>query len=288
MPDPRRLDGQRELERELPPVVALEAPNGKGEGAPELVQEGQAGPVVQPPVQPQDTEPRAIIQGRVLKRPPARNFDKLDVDLDGLPGLGLFEELQLSRRAFRGPPQVGHAEVPEGPLDRAHGEPDVIRPQQPEPGPCRPIAQGFPRIADVLEHRPPLLRRSAARIPRHQPGQALGSPAHAPAAHRSDPTPYRRAAAVGPSAMACARTASRYRTRKRYRGRATLSALILTIQPLLAVASGPSQPRGSILSRYFTSPSPRSPGATPTENQTPGSGPDFDYLGLSRRNQNAA
>ena len=100
MPDPRRLHGQRELERKLPPVVALEAPNGKGEGTSELVQKGQAGPVVQPPVQPQDTEPRAIIQGRVLKRPPSRNFDKLDVDLDGLPGLGFFEQLELPGGRF--------------------------------------------------------------------------------------------------------------------------------------------------------------------------------------------
>ena len=80
---------------------------GKGKARRSSLQEGQAGPVVQPTVQPQDAEPRAIIQGGVLKCPPPRNFDKLDVDLDGLPGLGLFEELQLSRRAFRCPPQVG-------------------------------------------------------------------------------------------------------------------------------------------------------------------------------------
>ena len=100
MADPRRLHGQRELERKLPPVVALEAPNGKGKGAPELGQEGQAGPVVQPTVQPQDAEPRAIIQGRVLERPLPRNLDELDVDLDGLPGLGLSNSLSCRGARF--------------------------------------------------------------------------------------------------------------------------------------------------------------------------------------------
>jgi hypothetical protein len=69
---------------------------GNGKARRSSAKKGQTGAVVQPPVQPEDPEPGAVIEGRVLKGPPARDLDELHVDLDRLPGLGLFEELDTS------------------------------------------------------------------------------------------------------------------------------------------------------------------------------------------------
>jgi hypothetical protein len=67
------------------------------------------------------------LYGGVLEGPLPGNPDELDVDLDRLPRLGLFEQFQLPRRPLPCPPQVGQAEVVKGPLDGAHREPDVMR-----------------------------------------------------------------------------------------------------------------------------------------------------------------
>src|SRR5262249_24873696 len=163
MADPRGLHGQREGEREFLTVVALQTANRKGKGPLELVQEGQAAAGVPAPVPPQDAESGAIVQGGVLERPAPGNLHKLDVDLDGFPRLGLFEELQLTRRALRGPPQVRDAQVTKHPLDRAHGQRNSMRPEQPQAGPRRAVPHGYPGLPNMLQHGPTLARGSVAR-----------------------------------------------------------------------------------------------------------------------------
>src|SRR5262249_53906079 len=154
MADPRGLHGQREGEREFLTVVALQTANRKGKGPLERVQEGPAAAGVQAPVQPQDAESGAIVQGGVLERPAPGNLHTLDVDLDGFPRLGLFEELQLTRRALRGPPQVREAQVTKRPLDRAHGQRNSMRPEQPQAGPHRAVPHGYPGLPNMAPARP--------------------------------------------------------------------------------------------------------------------------------------
>src|SRR5215813_1401601 len=84
MPDPSGFDPQHEGEGELLPVVTLQPLDGEGERPLALGEEGEARAGMQPPVEPQDPEARTVVQGRVLKRPAARDLHVLDVDLDRL------------------------------------------------------------------------------------------------------------------------------------------------------------------------------------------------------------
>ena len=68
-----------------------------------------------------------------------------------LAGLRLLEQFQLSRRAFPCTTQIGQAQRPKDALDRAHGEPDLMHPQKPQPRPGGPVAQRLARVADVPE-----------------------------------------------------------------------------------------------------------------------------------------
>src|SRR5260370_15388801 len=58
--------------------------DGERKGPPELGQEGEARAMMQPPIEPQDTEARTVVQGGVLKRPAARDLHVLHVDLNRL------------------------------------------------------------------------------------------------------------------------------------------------------------------------------------------------------------
>src|SRR5262249_32218811 len=141
-----------------------------------------------------------VIQGGVLERPSPGDLDEFDVDLDRLAGLRLLEQLQLPGRALAGTPEVGQAEIPKGPLDRAHGEPDLMGAKQPQPGSRRPVPGGLARRADWPQALPTPPGRPMARIPRHEPGQALSSPATPPATDGPDAHPIsaaRRRRAMG-------------------------------------------------------------------------------------------
>jgi len=99
-------------------VVTLQPLDGERERPPELVEEGEARTVMQPPVDPQDPEARTVVQGGVLKRPAARDLHVLDVDWIDSPG-------SPSRTAssggvpLAGPPQAGQSEVAKHALNRA-------------------------------------------------------------------------------------------------------------------------------------------------------------------------
>src|SRR5262249_6623655 len=116
MADPRRFHRERELEGELPAAVALQPADGGGQRREHPPQEGQARGVVQRPIEPQDTEARAVVEGGVLERPATPNPDELHIHLDGIARLGLLEEFELARGPLAGAPQVRQAEIDEDPL----------------------------------------------------------------------------------------------------------------------------------------------------------------------------
>ena len=149
VPDPGSFDAQYEGERELLPVVALQPLDGKREGLPELGEERQARAVMKPPVEAQHPEAGIVVQGGVLKGPAARDLHELHIDLNGLSGLRLLEELHLPGHALAGAAQARQPEVPEDPLNRAHGEPDPVGALEPEPGPRGPVAELLARASRI-------------------------------------------------------------------------------------------------------------------------------------------
>jgi hypothetical protein len=103
------LNGNREGERKLLPVVALQL----------LDREGK----------------RAGVQSSSAvyrKAHPAGDFDKFHVDLDGFPGLSLLKELQLARHPLACPSQGRHTDISKDSLDRAYRHPYVVNASEPE------------------------------------------------------------------------------------------------------------------------------------------------------------
>src|SRR5262249_12178815 len=105
--NPERLDREHKGKRELASVVTLQLPDPEGERPAELGQEREAGALVQPAIQPQDPEARAVVERGVLKGPTPGDLYELHVDLDRFARLGLLEEFHLARRSFAGSPQPG-------------------------------------------------------------------------------------------------------------------------------------------------------------------------------------
>ena len=77
------------------PVVAPEFSDPDGKRAVELAQKRQARALVQPAIEPQDTKPRAVIEGGVLKGPAAGDLHEFHVDLNAFARLRLLEQLHL-------------------------------------------------------------------------------------------------------------------------------------------------------------------------------------------------
>jgi hypothetical protein len=71
-------------------------------------------------------------QGGVLEGPPPGDFHELYVDLDGFPRLGLLKEPHLARHPLARPSQARQADIPNDPLDRAHGHPNVVNTPEPK------------------------------------------------------------------------------------------------------------------------------------------------------------
>ena len=161
--DPGSFDAQYEGERELLPVVALQPLDGKREGLPELGEERQARAVMKPPVEAQHPEAGIVVQGGVLKGPAARDLHELHIDLNGLSGLCLLEELHLPGHALAGAAQARQPEVPEDPLNRAHGEPDPVGALEPEPGPRGPVAELLARASRISSIATGVTSRSRCR-----------------------------------------------------------------------------------------------------------------------------
>src|SRR5512145_1796069 len=106
---------------------------------------------MEPPIEPEHPKAGAVIQGGVLKRPPAGDLDEFHVDLNGLPGLGLLEKLHLPRCPLAGPPQPGQAQISEDPLDRTDGDADVVDAAEPQLGALRPVLELAARVLDELD-----------------------------------------------------------------------------------------------------------------------------------------
>jgi hypothetical protein len=77
---------------------------------------------LQPAIQPQDPEARAVVERGVLKGPTTGDLYELHVDLDRFARLGLLEEFHLARRSFAGSPQPGQADVAKYSLDGPDGD----------------------------------------------------------------------------------------------------------------------------------------------------------------------
>src|SRR5207237_6610734 len=119
---------------ELLAVVTLRTLDGERKGPPKLGQEGEARAMMQPPIEPQDTEARAVVQRSVLKRPAARDLHVLHVDLNRLSRVRLLEEFHLAGFPLAGAPQAGQAQVAKPPLDRVPGPRTPIYVWEPGPG----------------------------------------------------------------------------------------------------------------------------------------------------------
>jgi hypothetical protein len=153
VPDPGGFDPEDKGEGELLPVIALQPLDGEREGPPELGEEGEARAVMQTPVEPQDAKARAVVQGRVLKRPAARDLHVLHVDLNRLSRFRLLEESHLARFPLAGPPQAGQAHVAKHRLNRAHGQPQPVHALEPKPCASRPVTKLLPGLTDQLYGR---------------------------------------------------------------------------------------------------------------------------------------
>ena len=88
----------------------------------DLLQECEAGALVLLPRRPQHSQPRAIVQGRVLKAFALVHLDDLDVNLHGVARVRLLEEAQLLRAwgPLPAPRQVRDSHASEGVLDGGH------------------------------------------------------------------------------------------------------------------------------------------------------------------------
>jgi hypothetical protein len=90
------LDGEAECQRKLCSVVVLELPDREREHLLEFLKEVQARALVEPRIEAQDAEVRAVVQGRLLEDSLPLQLDDLDVHLDGISRLLFLKELQLS------------------------------------------------------------------------------------------------------------------------------------------------------------------------------------------------
>src|SRR5262249_55666664 len=150
----------------------------EGEPPAELGQEGETRTLVQPPIEPQDPEARAVIERGVLEGPPARDFHELHVDLDGRPRLGLLKELHLPRHPLAGAPQARQADIPKDSLDCADRHPDLVNAPQPELGALGAILELAARLADQLDDSPRDSPAAAPRVSRHEALHRILPPAH--------------------------------------------------------------------------------------------------------------
>jgi hypothetical protein len=150
VPDPGGFDPEDKGEGELLPVIALQPLDGEREGPPELGEDGVGRALMQTPVEPQDAKARAVVQGRVLKRPAARDLHVLHVDLNRLSRFRLLEESHLARFPLAGPPQAGQAHVAKHRLNRAHGQPHPVHALEPKPCASRPVTKLLAGLADQL------------------------------------------------------------------------------------------------------------------------------------------
>lgn len=92
--DPRRPDGQREGERKLGAMIGLELTERKGETPEQLVEEVEAGMLIESAVEPEDPEARAVVQGGVLIAFMPIDLHHLDVHLDRVAGVGFLEQTE--------------------------------------------------------------------------------------------------------------------------------------------------------------------------------------------------
>src|SRR5437899_7932316 len=208
---------QHKLEGKLAPVVALQLADPERQRPRELAEERQARVLVKASVEAQHPEAGAVIERRVLKRPATGDFDKLNVDLDALAGLGLFEELHLPWYSLPRPSQARHAEVPKDPLDRAHRHADLVHAPEPELGARSAIGELPPRLPDELDDS------LGHPTPSTTGGYSGTNPSRPSCRQRTCQrrivralTPNRRPAAVGPCTRAKCSTISLCLTRHRY------------------------------------------------------------------------
>ena len=134
----------------------------------------QAGVLILPRVQTQDTQAGAVIQRGVLKDGVPPQFDDLDIDLHGVTGLLLLEQTQLAWASPRlRPQQPWSTERQEGALNRRDTDTHAMHACQPHPRAwCAPLMFEASRTDQhkYLGTDPPL---SLCGIPRHQSGRAL-------------------------------------------------------------------------------------------------------------------
>src|ERR1700736_2746983 len=135
---------------------------------------------MQSPVEPEDPEPRAVVQGGVLKGPASRDLHVLDVHLNRLSWFRLLEEFHLAGFPLARPPQAGHAQVAKHPLNRTHRQPDPVHALEPKPGASCPVPQLLAGVADQLYGRGRHPPRAVPRIRRHEPLDAPLPPALPP------------------------------------------------------------------------------------------------------------
>ena len=186
MPHPGVLHRQHEVQGELGAVIGLHLVDREGEALAHVLEKGQAAALVLLAGQAEHAQPRAIIQRGVLKALAVVRLHDLDVHLYAVAGIGLLEQPQLlgARLALAAPRQVRDAHPAERPVDRRHGQPDVMDAPQPDARPGGAVLELTPGRLEQCHRlwrqaRPPL-----RGIPWDQARHALGAVAIPPGADR--------------------------------------------------------------------------------------------------------
>ena len=135
-------------------------------------------------VQPQHSEPRAVVDRGVLIRPAPRDLHEFHVDLNAFARFRFLEQRHLPRGPLTCLPQTRQSHLPEDPLDRSHGDPDIVAAAQPQLRPRRPVCE-LPaglrhEFDDAIRHAPP----APLRIPQHEALEPALAPPDPPASDR--------------------------------------------------------------------------------------------------------
>src|SRR5215472_4689990 len=183
--DAELLAGEREDQRELRAVVDLDPPDRKRQFLLHVVQERQAGPLILPTIQPQDPDPRAVVNGGVLKPREPSALHHFHVDLDRVTWLIFLKQLQLPRSSPRGLGQVRQAQVSKHPLNGPGRHADLV--DSIEPDPCATRAESV-LCSGLLDQADDAVIEAPSPPPRGIPGQqsrlTCDAPAIAPHADR--------------------------------------------------------------------------------------------------------
>lgn len=108
--------------------------------------------VVFPGVEPEHPVAGTVIERGVVVRHSPSDRHQLHVHLDRVAWRGCLKEVQLAGPPLAKPRQAGDAQPPEGLLEHAGRDADLVHARQPELGAGRPIPELEAGLTDQCEH----------------------------------------------------------------------------------------------------------------------------------------